>query len=294
MTTPLNEYFDTQYNARASVLDYEQYPRRYRALSDSAHASLKVFKDIAYGPGAGERLDIFPAAQVDAPVLLFIHGGYWRALSRADSAFMAPALTAAGACVVVIDYDLAPAVTLDQIVDQSRRALAWVHRHIGEYGGDPTRIVASGSSAGGHLVGMLLAAGWQADYGVPLNVLHGALPISGLFDLQPLLSTHINAWMSLDETAARRNSPQFHLPAQGPDLVVSFGALETEEFARQSHVFLGAWQQRGLPGRFVAAPGRNHFDVVLQLGEPGTPLYNAALQLLDLASQARARSPILP
>lgn len=283
MTTVVDEYFDTQYNARASVLDYEQYPRRYRALSDAAHASLKVFSDIAYGPGAGERLDVFPAAQADAPVLLFIHGGYWRALSKADSAFMAPALTAAGACVVVIDYDLAPAVTLDQIVDQTRRALAWVHRHIAGFGGDPARIVASGSSAGGHLVGMLLAADWQAAYGVPAGVLHGALPISGLFDLQPLRATHINDWMSLDAAAARRNSPQFHLPAQGPQLVVSFGALESAEFARQSHEFLGAWHQQGLPGRFVAAPGRNHFDVVLQLGEPGTPLYNAALQLLGLS-----------
>lgn len=291
MTTPFNEYFDTQYNARASVLDYEQYPRRYRELSDAAHASLKVFKDIAYGPGVGERLDIFPAAQADAPVLLFIHGGYWRALSKADSAFMAPALTAAGACVVVIDYDLAPAVTLDQIVDQTRRALTWVHRHISEFGGDPNRIVASGSSAGGHLVGMLLAAGWQADQGVPPDVLHGALPISGLFDLQPLRATHINEWMKLDETAAQRNSPQCHLPTQRTELVVSFGALETEEFARQSHVFLGAWQQQGLPGRFVPAPGRNHFDVVLQLGEPGTPLYNAVLQLLGLARPHESVGP---
>lgn len=279
---PLNDYYDLQYNARASVDNYEQYPRQYRDLSDAAHASLKVFKDVAYGPGVSERLDIFPAQSTNAPVLLFIHGGYWRALSKADSAFMAPALTAAGACVVVIDYDLAPAVTLDHIVDQTRRALAWVHAHIAGFGGDPARIVASGSSAGGHLVGMLLAGGWQAQYGVPDSVLHGALPISGLFDLQPLLATHINAWMHLDETSARRNSPLFHLPAHSTSLVVSYGALETEEFARQSQAYLDAWCVEGLPGRFVEAPGKNHFDVVLQLGEPGTPLYQAARQLLDL------------
>ena len=282
MSIPVDPYYDKQYNARASVSDYDQYPRLYRSLSDAAHSSLQVFRDIAYGPGAGERLDIFPAAQANAPVLIYIHGGYWRALSKSDSAFMAPALVEAGACVVVIDYDLAPAVSLDHIVDQMRRALAWVHGHIAEFGGDPSRIVASGSSAGGHLVGMLLAGGWQADYGVPDSVLHGALPVSGLFDLQPLLETHINAWMGLDEQSARRNSPHFQLPQQATELVVSYGALESAEFARQSHDYLEAWQARGLPGRFVAARGRNHFDVVLQLGEPGTPLYRAALQLLRL------------
>ncbi len=282
MKIALNKYYDQQYNARDSVVDYAQYPVLYRSLSDAAHTIHPSVRNVAYGPGAGERLDIFPAAQANAPVLLYIHGGYWRALSKNDSAFMAPALIEAGACVVVIDYDLAPAVSLDHIVDQTRRALAWVHGHIAEFGGDPNRIVASGSSAGGHLVGMLLAGGWQADYGVPDSVLRGALPISGLFDLQPLLETHINAWMNLDEQSARRNSPHFHLPQQATELVVSYGALESAEFARQSHDYLEAWQARGLSGRFVAAPGRNHFDVVLQLGEPGTPLYRAVLQLLGL------------
>ncbi|WP_342246120.1 alpha/beta hydrolase [Pseudomonas sp. OTU5201] len=280
----LAAYYDVQYNARASVEDFDQYPRQYRALSDQAHASLPCFKDVAYGPGAGERLDIFPASRPDAPVLLFIHGGYWRALSKADSAFMAPALTAAGACVVVLDYDLAPAVTLDHIVDQTRRALAWLHRHIGEFGGDPQRLYASGSSAGGHLTGMLLSGGWHASYGVPDTVLRGALPVSGLFDLRPLLDTHINGWMAMDDAAAWRNSPAFHLPTRGAELVVSYGALETAEFARQSHEFLDAWTARGLSGRFVAAPGKNHFDVVLELGQPGTPLYRAVLEVMGLSA----------
>lgn len=287
MTRPLDPaelaaYFDVQYNARASVEDFDQYPRQYRALSDQAHASLRCFKDVSYGPGAGELLDIFPAERADAPVLLFIHGGYWRALSKADSAFMAPALTAAGACVVVLEYDLAPVVTLDHIVDQTRRALSWLYRNIAEFGGDPKRLYASGSSAGGHLTGMLLAGGWHASHGVPANVLRGALPISGLFDLNPLLDTHINEWMGMDEAAARRNSPAFHLPTQETELVISYGALETAEFARQSHAFLDAWNARGLSGRFVETPGKNHFDVVLELGQPGTPLYGAVLELMGL------------
>ena len=280
----LAAYYDVQYNARASVADYEQYPRLYRELSDRAHDTLECFRDIAYGLGAAERLDIFPASRPDAPVLLFVHGGYWRALSKADSAFMAPALTAAGACVVVIDYDLAPAVSLDHIVDQVRRALGWIHGNIAAFGGDPQRLYASGSSAGGHLVGMLLAAGWQAEYGLSPHVLRGALPISGLFDLCPLLDTHINGWMQLDEAAARRNSPQFNLPVDGGELVVAYGALETAEFARQSADYLAAWRGRGLPARLLAVPERNHFDVVLELGQPGAPLYQALVELMGLAT----------
>lgn len=281
----LAAYYDVQYNARASVADYEQYPRLYRELSDRAHDTLECFRDIAYGPGSAERLDIFPASRPDAPVLLFVHGGYWRALSKADSAFMAPALTAAGACVVVIDYDLAPAVSLDQIVAQVRRALAWLHDNIAKYGGDPRRLYASGSSAGGHLVGMLLADCWQAEHDLPADVLRGAVPVSGLFDLHPLLHTHINGWMQLDEAAARRNSPQFDLPETAGELLVAYGALETAEFARQSAEYLAAWRARGLSGRLLAVPQRNHFDVVLELGQPGTPLYQALVQLMGLATE---------
>ncbi|WP_435635836.1 alpha/beta hydrolase [Pseudomonas solani] len=282
----LAAYFEAQYNARASVDNYERYPLLYRELSDSAHASLPCHRDVPYGPGANEKLDIFPGSQPNAPVLLFVHGGYWRALSKADSAFMAPALTAAGACVAVLEYDLAPAVTLDHIVDQTRRALAWLYRNVGEIGGAPQRLYASGSSAGGHLTGMLLAGGWHASYGVPDNVLRGALPISGLFDLDPLRSTYVNDWMQFDADYARRNSPLFHLPSAGSgELVASYGALESEEFAWQSAEFLAAWRRNGFEGRTLAVPGKNHFDVVLELGEPGSPLYQAICQLMKLDAQ---------
>ena len=138
----------------------------------------------------------------------------WRALSKNESAFMAPALNAAGATVVVPDYDLAPAASLDHIVDQMRRALAWTFTHIARWGGDPERICVSGSSAGGHLTGMLVAGGWQSAYGLrDTAVAVAAFPLSGLFDLQPLLHTEINGWMGLDDAAAQRNSPRFQLPS---------------------------------------------------------------------------------
>ncbi|MBK5550672.1 alpha/beta hydrolase [Pseudomonas sp. TH03] len=277
-------YYDREYNARESVPDFSLYPQLYRKLSDDAHASTPCHRDVAYGPGSGDLLDIFPAAQAGSPVLLFIHGGYWRALSKADSAFMAPALTKSGACVVVLEYDLAPVVKLDHIVDQARRALAWIYHNIARYGADPERIFASGSSAGGHLSGMLLPQGWQAKYGVPANVLRGAMPISGLFDLLPLLETHVNDWMNLDEADATRNSPALNLPTSGTDteLVITCGDLETTEFKRQSQDFLDRWQSLDLTGKVVAAPGKNHYDIVLDLGIPGTLINRAILELMRL------------
>src|SRR5690606_34383100 len=114
-----------------------------------------------------------------APVFVFIHGGYWRALSKSDASGMAPAYTHAGAVYVALNYSLAPGASLDRIVDQCRRAMAWVYRNIEKFGGDPARLYIGGSSAGGHLSGMVLASGWHADLGLPDNLIKGALLLSG-------------------------------------------------------------------------------------------------------------------
>lgn len=245
-----------------------------------------------YSPRATDVLDIYlPAARAAkaqaAPVFIFIHGGYWKALSKDDSAFMAPALTQEGAIVVVPDYDLAPAVSLDHIVEQMRQAYAWVVRNIAIYGGDARNICVCGSSAGGHLAGMLLAKDWQQDYDLPAQAVpRSVLTLSGLFDLQPLLTTHINSWMQLGDAAAIRNSPRFLLPDASThgqcQLRVSCGEFESHEFKRQSRDYLAAWQARCLPGQWVDAPATNHFDLPLQLADPQSAIYQTALQLMGL------------
>jgi Esterase/lipase len=179
-------HFDRQYNARASVQDALAYMARYTQESHAALALPGAVRNQRYSPRTTDLLDIYlpPALAAQAPaapVFIYIHGGYWRALGKDDSAFMAPALTQAGAIVVVPDYDLAPAVTLDHIVDQIRQAYAWVVRNIAIYGGDARNICVCGSSAGGHLVGMLLAKGWQEDYDLPASATPAsAFPLSGL------------------------------------------------------------------------------------------------------------------
>ena len=285
-------YYDRQYNARASVQDAAALIARYTQQSQAAFSLPGAVRNQRYSPRASDVLDIYLPAVLDkqapsAPVFLFIHGGYWRALSKNDSAFMAPALTQVGAVVVVPDYDLAPAVTLDHIVDQIRQAFAWVVRNIAIYGGDARNICICGSSAGGHLVGMLLAKGWQQDYDLPASATPAAaFPLSGLFDLQPLLHTHINSWMQLDDAAAMRNSPRFVLPDSSThsqcQLRVSCGEFESREFHRQSQEYLAAWQARCLPGQWLEAPGTNHFDLPLQLADPQSIVHQTALQLMGL------------
>ncbi len=287
---------DVQYNARATVPDIVPILQAYADESRAARQSLPCALDQAYGPHADELLDIFPAAEgtapaTGAPVFFFIHGGYWRLLSKDDSSSMAPAFTRAGAVVVALNYSLAPAVTLDRIVDQTRRALAWVHAHIARYGGDPRRIHVCGSSAGGHLAGMLLAGGWHAAYGVPEDVVRGAAPLSGLFDLRPLVHTHINEWMRMSEQDALRNSPALLPPGAGCPLIVSYGASETDEFKRQSDDYLAGWRARGHPGQYVDMPGTNHFDIVLSLNDAASALTRAILAQMGLQSAAQPACP---
>ncbi|MBV8912100.1 MAG: alpha/beta hydrolase, partial [Acetobacteraceae bacterium] len=206
---------DREYDARASVRDFDAELRRYVALSAAARTKLQMHADLVFDPESGNALDWFPGAP-GGPVLLWVHGGYWRALSKADQSLAAPGLVAAGAHVAVMDYSLAPAAALDRIVHQVRTALAWVRSHAPDFGADPTRLYAGGSSAGGHLTGMLLAEAWHAQYGLPPNALRGGVALSGLFDLEPIQLSHINAWMHLDPATARRLSPLHLIPPTPP------------------------------------------------------------------------------
>lgn len=274
---------DRLYNARATVPDCLPLLKEYTDFSALARQAVHGELSVPYGDHADETLDIFPASAPNSPVFFFIHGGYWRALSKDDSSFMAPAFTHAGATVVAVNYSLAPGATLDIIVDQCRRALAWVYRNIGRYQGDAGRIHISGSSAGGHLAGMLLAGGWHAAYELPADIVQSASPLSGLFDLRPLLHTHINEWIKLDLDSATRLSPLFCLPEHGGcPLLIGWAEQDTVEFKRQSQSYSRAWQQKGWPASELEVPGTNHFDVLMQLRDPGSALSRTILKLMGL------------
>lgn len=276
------EQLDAQYNARARVPQFAQHLTRWQADSAAARASRPGRLDLRYGPGPGETLDVFPADKPRAPVLVFIHGGYWRAMDKADHSFLAPAFNEAGVTVVIPNYDLCPRVTIPEITTQLVRALAWTWHHIGAHGGDPRRISVAGHSAGGHLAAMMLACYWQqADASLPSDLVTHALSISGLYDLEPLRQApSFQADLRLTPEDALRASPAM-LPAPRLgrlDAVV--GGLESEEFQRQNNLIREAWGQARVPV-CEALPGLNHFSVLEHLAKPGTRLHQLALGLVE-------------
>jgi len=270
---------DTEYSARDSVPDFSLFLKHYAELSANARRDLPCITDLAYGESAEQTLDLFPAAP-GAPLFVYIHGGYWRLLGKADSAFMAPAFVTEGIAVAALNYGLVPNVSLDEIVSQCRRAIAWLFKNATEFGINPDRIFVGGSSAGGHLAAMACADDWQEEMGVPQNIVKGALSTSGLFDLEPLRLSHVNDWMQLDEVSAYRNSPVHHLPQHGCPFVISYGGDESREFKRQSDEYAQLWSKKEFPCQIVEAPGRNHFDIILELTNPQSPLTKAVFEMI--------------
>jgi arylformamidase len=274
---------ERQLNARATVPDITPILAQYASESARMRARLPCRLAVPYGASEPERLDIFPAPTSGlSPIFVFIHGGYWRLLDSADSCFMAEHLTRTGACVVAVNYALAPSVTLAEITRQCRGAVAWVHAHAREFGGDPARIHVCGSSAGGHLTAMMLVPGWETDFGVPSNLVAGATLLSGLYDLEPVRLGHPNEWLNLSKADVAELSPLLHLPERAIPLVVSYAPSETDEFKRQSETYMAAAVARGCPTRFVAMPSASHYDIVFGLAKRESPLANAVLETMEL------------
>ncbi len=271
---------DAEYNAQQSVPDFKAFAERYIQLSQQTRQELECKLGIKYGPGLAEYLDIFPAARPDAPVLLYFHGGYWRLFSSREFSFVAQGPVSAGVTTIVVNYALCPQVSLDEIVRQSRAAVAWVYENARSFGGDPARLFVCGHSAGGQLTAMLLSTDWGTTYDLPANTLAGGCAISGLFDLQPFPHTFLQPVLQLSPAEVERNSPLFHIPDQAAPLIVSYGSLETAEFQRQSRDFLVAWRAKGLEGRELPLTGKHHFNVIDGFERADSPLCQALLKLI--------------
>lgn len=276
-------WLEQQYNNRARVPDYASHLQKWATASAHTRDNASCVLDVPYGDGPSETLDIFPTQAPQAPVLVYLHGGYWRALDKSDHSFVAPAFTAAGAMVVVPNYALAPAVSVEDITLQMARALEWTWRHAAEHGGDPSRITVVGHSAGGHLAAMMLSCRWkQLADDLPAQLVQGALSLSGLYDLEPIRHTpFLQADLRLTPASVKRLSPAF-FPRPKGKLVTLVGALESEEFLRQNQLIRDVWGPTAVPV-CEAVPGADHFTILRELVDPGSRVHGFGRQLLGLA-----------
>jgi arylformamidase len=263
---------DRQYNSRGTVPDYTVYVRRYAELTRTAKATLRCVESLRYGPADDETLDLYPPPAPGAPLVVFVHGGDWRALSKNESGFGALAYVPAGAGFAALNFSLVPHVRVEAMAAQVHRALAWLHRNARTHGCDPERIHVAGHSSGAQLVGQLLVADWRV-LGVPDDIVKSATFMSGLGDLEPVRLSFRNAALGFDDATVQRMSLLRCTPTVRCPLAVAFGAREMEEYRRQGREVADFWRRHGNPVEVFELAGRNHYDAVLEWADPASALH---------------------
>ncbi len=281
MTSLATAFVEREYNLRAAFPDHPDWFERWAADSEKARSRLDAVLDVRYGKGPKQTMDLFPATNPRAS-LLFVHGGYWRALDKSEHSFVASEFVARGIGVAVVNYDLCPAVGIARIVEECREAVAWLTREGGRYGVPSHRLVVGGHSAGAHLAAMLFATDWSRQ-GLSPHVIAGGFSVSGVFDLEPLVQASFNADLRLDIGKARAVSPIYIPPRAHAPFLLAAGADETSEFLRQSWLLWERWPEchpATMKGPLFV-PERHHFSVLGDLADPRTALFTATLHLFD-------------
>lgn len=274
------EFVERGYNNRVAVPEHPVWLERWTATSRDAIVALAPRRDVRYGRGPQETLDLYLPSGAPRGTLAFVHGGYWRALDKADHAFVAPPFVAQGLAVALINYDLCPQVSIGDIVTETRRAIAFLQREAVRLGVAAAPLVVAGHSAGGHLAAMLLATP-AADLCVPAHPVRGAVSLSGVHDLVPLVHFSYNVDLRLDAAQARALSPVYMQARTDAPLLLAVGSDETSEFLRQTDLMWHAWpgnRPRGASGPLRIAH-RHHFSVVFDYADAASALTQATLAL---------------
>jgi arylformamidase len=282
MNAPDRVQLSRLYNNRELVPDHPQYLARWAEDSKRARDTMTSHLGLRYGDMPGETLDLFPARKGDGSCLMFIHGGYWRSLDKRDFSYLAPTLVDGGISLAVVNYDLCPKLSMEEIVQQMLHASRWLWLHAEDYGMDQDRLYVAGHSAGGHLTAMLMCALWPIfDGRLPKDLWKGGLAISGLYDLRPLVHVDwLNADLHLDEATAARLSPVFMPPATRAPVMTAVGGEESSEFLRQNGLLRERW--RAAFSGDIAMPGKHHFSVVDALADQKSALYQGLRKLMKL------------
>ena len=275
------EELDRNYDQRAWAPNADETIARWITGSAAARSSLRHRANLAYGSTEDERLDIFPAARAGAPILVFIHGGAWRSLSKEDSCYAAPAFVAAGVNFVALNFANIPKVRLPDMVAQVRRGVAWVYRNARELGGDPNRLYVAGHSSGGHLAASVLVTDWRT-HRLPNTIVKGGLCISGMYDLEPVILSARSSYVKLSKQEEMELSPARHLYALSCPVAIAYGEKKTHEFQRQGRDFAQMLKSIGQLYDLVVLGGLNHFEVGSALGAPESHLFSLCRRFMDL------------
>jgi arylformamidase len=276
---------DDAYDQLVYAPNRDQVHKRNMFNSDRVRARIGAPQRIAYGPTAIEALDLFKTGREGAPINVFIHGGAWRQRAAKDYAFLAEMFVRAGAHFIALDFtgventggDLLP------MADQVRRGVAWVYNNAESFGGDPNRLYVSGQSSGAHLAGCVVTTDWQKDYGVPNDIVKGALLCSGMYDLKPVRLSKRSEYVAFTDEIEEKLSSQRRLDRLNCPLIVAYGTYETPEFQRQNRDFAAAVKAAGKPVTLLVGEGYNHFEMAEMIGNPLSLLGSAVLEQMKLA-----------
>jgi arylformamidase len=266
--------YEAEYNNRARVPEHVEIMERWQMLSAAYRLASTPENDRPYGGKERQRYDLFVANSGSAPLVVYIHGGYWQRGDRKDFSFIARELNANGITVAIPSYSLAPAASVMEIIDEMTLCLVTLWKKLRR------RPLVIGHSAGGHLSAAMLANEWGRVAGVPADLVRAAYGLSGVYDLAPLIGTSLNQALYLSAGISRAASPMFRpAPAKGRRFVAAVGGDESSEFLRQSREIAQTWEKAGLITENVVVPGANHFTILDELIRPGSPVLTRITEL---------------
>lgn len=273
------------FNVAAIIPDFDAKFEDCRAASNATRRTLRSQLDIPYGDAPRQRIDLFfpPGEARGLPVHMFIHGGYWRGQMKEDYVFIADGVAAEGAIAAIVEYTLMPGVRMANLVRETRAAAAWLAAHAHEFGGDGSKLSASGHSAGGHLV-TYLASRSPHESTLPATPMRAVIPISGIFDLRPITTSYLQPVLQLAAEEVAHWSPFEAVPSAETHYAIAVGHDETPPFHVQAHDYAFALERHGASVERATIAGRDHMSVVRDLGRPGTQMHGL---LADAITRSR-------
>src|SRR6478735_2805874 len=273
------EQLNNQYNIRLHVPEFADYFERWEQLSKEAREKYQLVKDIRYGDHGRECLDVFPSAKPNSKTLVYIHGGYWHLFDKSKFHFIAGAFHDDDITTVLINYPLAPAATIGEMVASCRKAVLWLHKNIQQFNGDPQQLYIMGNSAGAHLAAMLLEQEWMQKNAALF--IKGVCLLSGIFNLLPIQLLQLNSILNISDKIIMYNSPVALIPAANCPVLVCVGGDETDEFKCQSKALYDAWKDKNVAIKFLELPGINHYSMLELLLHKTASLPIAVCKMMD-------------